>query len=198
MRKSLIALVFLAFCSFLVAQQSLDNVAVIKLVKAGSSDDLIASTISARRPEPTTTTANGLIALKTAGASDRVVLGDRTEVFRGRRRLQQPLLPRRRQSSPIPTNPASPHEAGIYILQRQSSGRVEDGDAWSRLSIRRAKTGGMFASAMTYGIAKIKTKAVLRGAHANARVSDPQPVFYFYFERAGCWFESCLYTFRWH
>ena len=46
----------------------------------------------------------------------------------------------------------------------------------------QGKTGGVFASAMTYGIAKIKMKAVLRGAHANARVSDTQPVFYFYFE----------------
>jgi len=46
----------------------------------------------------------------------------------------------------------------------------------------QGKSGGFLASAMTYGIAKIKMKAVLRGAHANARVSDPQPVFYFYFE----------------
>jgi hypothetical protein len=49
----------------------------------------------------------------------------------------------------------------------------------------QGKTGGFLASAMTYGIAKIKIKAVLRGAHANARVSDPQPVFYFYFEEQG-------------
>ena len=47
MRKSLIALVFLAFCSFIVAQQALNNDAVIKLVKAGLSDDLIVSTINA-------------------------------------------------------------------------------------------------------------------------------------------------------
>ena len=47
----------------------------------------------------------------------------------------------------------------------------------------QGKTGGVFASAMTYGIAKVKMKAVLRGAHANARVIDVQPVFYFYFEQ---------------
>lgn len=80
-----------------------------------------------------------------------------------------------------PDDPAAAHEAGIYIYN-------ENAPAGSKMTMlepsvyTQGKTGGMFASAMTYGIAKIKTKAVLRGAHANARVQDPQPVFYFYFE----------------
>ena len=72
MRKNFIALVFLAFCSMLVAQQALNNDAVIKLVKAGLSDDLIVSTINAQAGIYDTS-ANGLIALKTAGVSDKVV-----------------------------------------------------------------------------------------------------------------------------
>src|ERR1035438_7184430 len=72
MRKSLIALVFLAFCPLLVAQQALNNDAVIKLVKAGLSDDLIVSTINASAGSYDTS-ANGLIALKTAGVSDKVL-----------------------------------------------------------------------------------------------------------------------------
>jgi hypothetical protein len=72
MRKSLIVLVFLAFCPLLVAQQTLNNDSVIKLVKAGLSDDLIVSTINAS-PGAYDSSANGLIALKTAGASDKVV-----------------------------------------------------------------------------------------------------------------------------
>ena len=51
---------------------------------------------------------------------------------------------------------------------------------------------------MTYGIAKIKMKAVLRGAHANARVSDTQPVFYFYFEEQSAGLEPCLHAVRRH
>jgi hypothetical protein len=35
---------------------------------------------------------------------------------------------------------------------------------------------------MTYGIAKVKWKAVVRNPRANVRVSDPSAVFYFYFE----------------
>jgi hypothetical protein len=74
MRKSLIVLVtvILAFCPLLVAQQSMNNDSVIKLVKAGLSDDLIVSTINAA-PGVYDTSADALIALKTAGASDKVI-----------------------------------------------------------------------------------------------------------------------------
>lgn len=54
------------------AQQSLDNDAVIKLVKAGLSDDLVVNTI-ATSPGTYNVSPDGLIALKSAGVSDRVV-----------------------------------------------------------------------------------------------------------------------------
>ncbi|MGA2340785.1 MAG: hypothetical protein ABSF75_12885, partial [Terracidiphilus sp.] len=80
-----------------------------------------------------------------------------------------------------PDDPSAPHEAGIYFYIANATGpkmiELEPSD------YSQGKTGGMFASAMTYGIAKAKTKAVLRGAHANARVTDPNAVFYFYFEQ---------------
>jgi hypothetical protein len=72
MRKQLLAVVFLACCPLLLAQQSLNNDSVIKLVKAGLSEDLIITTINAS-PGTFDTSANGLIALKSAGASDKVV-----------------------------------------------------------------------------------------------------------------------------
>jgi hypothetical protein len=72
MRKSFIALVFLAICPILLAQQTLNNDAVVKLVKAGLSDDLIISTITAQTGVYDTST-DGLIALKSAGVSDKVV-----------------------------------------------------------------------------------------------------------------------------
>ncbi len=72
MRKTILAIVFLAICPLLVAQQALNNDSVIKLVKAGLSDDLIVTTINAS-PGTYDTSANGLIALKTAGVSDKVV-----------------------------------------------------------------------------------------------------------------------------
>ena len=72
MRKNILAIAFLDICPLLVAQQALNNDSVIKLVKAGLSDDLIVTTINAS-PGTYDTSANGLIALKSAGVSDRVV-----------------------------------------------------------------------------------------------------------------------------
>jgi hypothetical protein len=56
----------------LAAQQALNNDAVIKLAKAGLSEDLIVSTINTQ-PGTYDTSADGLIALKGAGVSDKVV-----------------------------------------------------------------------------------------------------------------------------
>ena len=65
MRRSLIVLVFLAFCPLLLAQQALNNDAVVKLVKAGLSEDLIVSTVYAQAGAYDTST-DGLIALKSS------------------------------------------------------------------------------------------------------------------------------------
>jgi hypothetical protein len=182
MRKGFIALVFLAFCTTLVAQQAMDNVSIIKLVKAGLSDDLIVNTINAS-PAAYDTSANGLIALKTAGASDRVVSAIVLKATGGTPSSTASAAPVG-QASVNPDDPNSPHEAGIYVYS-------DTAPAGSKMNMlepsiyTQAKTGGTFTSAITVGIAKIKTKAVLRGAHANARVSDPQVVFYFYFEEQG-------------
>ena len=72
MLKSLLAVTLLAFSPLLVAQQSLNNDAIIRMVKAGLSDDLIVTTINSQSGNYDTST-NGLISLKGAGVSDKVV-----------------------------------------------------------------------------------------------------------------------------
>lgn len=72
MRKSLLSVFFLIICFAAAAQQAMNNDAVIKLVKAGLSDDLIVTTISAY-PGTYEVSAEAIIALKTAGASDKVI-----------------------------------------------------------------------------------------------------------------------------
>ena len=49
----------------------------------------------------------------------------------------------------------------------------------------QGKSGGVFASAMTYGIAKVKWKAVVRSPHSSVFTTDGNAVFYFYFEEKG-------------
>jgi hypothetical protein len=71
-RKNILAVLFLAICPLAFAQQALNNDAIIKLVKAGLSDDLVVTTINAQ-PGNYDTSTDGLIALKSGGASDKVV-----------------------------------------------------------------------------------------------------------------------------
>lgn len=72
MRRSFFAASFLGICASLVAQQALNNDAVLRLVKAGLSDDVIVTTINAS-PGAYDISANALIALKSAGVSDKVI-----------------------------------------------------------------------------------------------------------------------------
>lgn len=72
MRKFVFAGLCLLLAPVIVAQQALNNDAVLKLVKSGLSEDLIVTTINAS-PGSYDTSANGLIALKNGGASDKVI-----------------------------------------------------------------------------------------------------------------------------
>ena len=193
MRKYFFALVFLTFCPLLLAQQTLNNDAVIKLVKAGLSDDLIVSTVSSQIGNYDTS-ADGLIALKAAGVSDKVVTAIVAKTAANAQPAPPPVppLPPMPGVAPATTNqppdnpddPGAPHEAGIYIYN-------DSAPAGSKMAMlepsiyTQGKTGGVFASAMTYGIAKVKIKAVIRGAHSNTRINLETPVFYFYFEQHG-------------
>lgn len=85
-----------------------------------------------------------------------------------------------------PTDPNDPntwHDPGIYVYA--SNGRERKLLMLEPTVYSQGKSGGHFASAMTYGIAKVKWKAVVRNAHANVKVGDPKSVFYFYFEEKG-------------
>lgn len=72
MRKILLGTLVLALCPLVFAQQSFSNDTIIKMAKAGISDDLIVTTINAQAGTYDTS-ADGIIALKTAGVSDKVV-----------------------------------------------------------------------------------------------------------------------------
>jgi hypothetical protein len=92
MRKCFFTLVFLALCPVLVAQQALNNEAVIKLTKAGLSDDLIVSTVNAQEGTYDTST-DGLIALKAAGVSDKVVAAVVAKTIASPPKASQPISP---------------------------------------------------------------------------------------------------------
>jgi hypothetical protein len=82
-----------------------------------------------------------------------------------------------------PNDPNSPHDPGIYIFY--SNGRERKLVMLEPTVYTQGKSRGTFASALTYGIAKVKWNAVVRNAHSNVHISDTNPVFYFYFEEKG-------------
>ncbi len=90
------------------------------------------------------------------------------------------------EEPPPPTDPNDPnsaHESGIYAYTDKASGKKMI--LLEPTVYTQGKSGGTFAMAMTYGIAKMKWKAVVRNPRANVRFSDASAVFYFYFEEKG-------------
>ena len=72
MRKCSIAVLLLFWCALAIAQTTLTNDYIVKMAKAGLSDDLILSSINAS-PGKFDVTTDGIIALKRGGVSDKVV-----------------------------------------------------------------------------------------------------------------------------
>lgn len=72
MRKAFLACLLLLLCPVLFSQETLTNDSVIKLLKAGLSEELVVTTINSS-PGQYDTSVNALIALKKAGAGDKVL-----------------------------------------------------------------------------------------------------------------------------
>lgn len=121
MRKSLFAVLFFTFCPLLVAQQhTMDNNEVIKLVKAGLAEDLIVSTINVA-PGSYDTSATGLIALKSAGASDKVVTAI---IMKANGGTGSPAGAAQVAPSPAPAPPAAQVPAAPAPLFHSTDGKV--------------------------------------------------------------------------
>jgi len=71
-RKNILAIMFLALCPVLIAQQALNNDDVIKMVKSGQTDDQVISAINSS-PGSYNTSISSLTALNSAGVSSKVI-----------------------------------------------------------------------------------------------------------------------------
>jgi hypothetical protein len=72
MRHAFLTCVLLVLCPALFGQEMMTNESVMKLIKAGLSEELVVNTINSS-PGNYDTSANALITLKKAGAADKVV-----------------------------------------------------------------------------------------------------------------------------
>jgi hypothetical protein len=161
MRKSFIAVVLFVFASLLIAQQALNNDSVVKLVKAGLADDVIVSTINAS-PGTYDTSANALIALKTAGVSDKVVSAIVVKSAGGTT-----------APAPVAVAPGGPvlppgiDEIGVYYKDRSG--------AWAALlpEVVNFKTGGVLKRMATDGLVKGDMNGHVENGHAKTSVTFP-------------------------
>ena len=101
MRTILLAFISLAISPTLVAQQGLNNDLVMKLVKAGLSEDLIGSMINVS-PGAYDASPEGLMGLKSAGATDKEIVAiiQRTAIAMPRREHTIP----QKQDLPTPVS----------------------------------------------------------------------------------------------
>jgi len=68
-------------------------------------------------------------------------------------------------------------EPGIFLLTEDGISKELEPSMYMG-----SKSSGLWKSAMTYGIASQKSKAMLQGLKANTRIPDRSPTFYFCFE----------------
>ena len=191
-------------------QEGLTTDGVARMVEAGLSDDVILARLH-KENKAFDLSADDMIRLKKAKVSDAVLqamIDPKAELKPAPTAvapvpqpatiqvpsIQIPVIPaiataNRSGATPAPgasaagdpNDPLAPHDSGIYVYTNDREGKPQM-IVLERASYQGSKTGGMLQSAMTYGISKAKTKAVIPGAHAGIRISDPAPVFYFYFD----------------
>jgi hypothetical protein len=151
----------------------LNNAAVIELKGLGLGESLIVDKIKTSRCD-FDVSINGLKQLKAAAVPDAVISAMLAAKPGGPANGAVAIEP-----PADPDDPKSPHEAGIWLCI-DDSGKTKmkklEPSVYSQ-----AKTGaGLF---MQFG-ATMKSRAVIRSAHAETETTNRRPAFYFYFEKA--------------
>jgi hypothetical protein len=175
----------LLFASVLVfAQQSpetpaasattLTNADVEKMVEAKLADPIIIAKIHASTCNFDTSTAT-LLKLKAAGISDAVIQAMVEVVSRS----GDAASTSSKSPEPDPNDPKSHHDAGIYWRPKEK--RDKQLVSLESSVYSQSKATGMFGSAMSMGISKVKWKIVINGDRAVLHITEPAPEFWFYF-----------------
>jgi hypothetical protein len=130
------------------AQVALDNQSVTKMVKAGLDDAVILSMIKVQ-PGTYDVSADGVIALKAAGVSSRVI-----EAMTAK--------------APLEINDYDGMEIGVYYKTPKTSG-------WVEVPSEKvyAKSGGALKNIATHGIIKTDMNGRLDGAESNLGLAAP-------------------------
>jgi len=155
------------------AEETVTNQTILDMQKLGFSEAVLVEKIRGSRCEFDTSTA-ALGALKKEGVPDAVL----AEMLRAGRPAATGGAPPAPAASD-PNDPMAEHPSGIYHEDRGAQGVTLLRIAPSA-SVQQ-KVGGMWKSALSFGAAKVKARAILQGEHADMQIAERRPTFYFYF-----------------
>jgi hypothetical protein len=142
----------------------LTNETVVTMTKAGIGAPVVVAKIRASKTD-FDVSVDAMVRLKQEGVDDEVLAAMiEADGARG-----TPLTP-----------PKTPPESGIYYAQ--SLGPEEELVLLEPNVYTQSKETGVWKQAVTYGIAKVRYKAVLPDAHAKLRIETRRPTFYFFFD----------------
>jgi hypothetical protein len=146
--------------------KTLTNDTIIKLVKAGLSDDLILQTIAAQ-PGRYSTDADSLVALKDAGVSDKVITG---MINKARRKIspapqESAATTMAATETPITLSPVN--EIGLYY--KDHSGKWIQMDS----ELVHIESGGFIKSTATRGIIKPDQNGRVNGPTSKLTLVPP-------------------------
>jgi len=168
-KKVILALSGALFFAAPVAAETLNNNAVIGLVRAGIGNEAVIAKIKATDGKYDLST-DDLIALKNAGVPGDVIAA----MIAG---------PAKAESGPVAmtltdADPMKPHPSGLYLIDTAAN-------RLSRIDptvTNQAKTGGIFGYALTMGIASMSVKVAITGEAAKIAAASATPSFYFFFD----------------
>ncbi len=167
MRKAVFAVLFLALCPLLIAQQALNNDSVTKMVKAGLADDVIVATINAS-PGDYDTSPDGLIALKQAGVSDKVIAA-----IVAKEPSAAPAAPgASAPSTPDSSAPSAPLPPGVENIGAYLK---DSGGNWQPLpsEVVIFQSGGLVKHVASAGLVKEDLNGLIGGMRSRLVVSTP-------------------------
>jgi hypothetical protein len=140
------------------AQQVLNNEAIVKMVKAGLAEELIVSTIQSQ-PGSYSLGADDLIALKSAGVSDKILAA---MLAKSTARTTSPA-PAAKEDPPFE---APVKEVGVYYKK---------GGEWVELlpEVVNWRTGGVLKNIATAGLVKGDINGFILGPNSRNSVKSP-------------------------
>ena len=150
-----------------MAQTTLNNDAITKMVKGGLSDDVVIGMVKSQ-PAKYSTTPDDLIALKSAGVSDKVIAAMVEKMnASGAGAAPAPAAAAAPAAAPSAAGAAGPvREVGVYYKK---------GDIWTDLNpeVVNFKTGGVLKTIGTAGIVKGDVNGHVNGEHSKTQINTP-------------------------